>query len=100
VHVAARPAGGLGDVTAAGEMECADSKVAEAGHDAGAGAGVGAGVVFAVDGVADLLRGWASVAVADSSRLRSSEADEGNVSERNRCGARPLVEFTWWGGER
>ena len=29
MHVAARPAGGLGDVTAAGEVECADSEVAD-----------------------------------------------------------------------
>ena len=65
MHVAARPAGGLGDVTAAGEMECADSTVAQAGHDAGAGAGVGAGVVFAVDGVAQPVQRLHAPVVAD-----------------------------------
>jgi hypothetical protein len=28
MHLAARPAGGLGDVAAAGQVECADSEVA------------------------------------------------------------------------
>ena len=47
-HVAAGPAGGFGDIAAAGQVQGADGEVAQASHDAGARAGAGAGVVFAV----------------------------------------------------
>ena len=52
MHDAAGPAGGFGDVATAGQMQGADSEVAEAGHDPGPGAGADSGVIFAVDGVA------------------------------------------------
>ena len=47
-----------------------------------------------------LLRGSGPVAEADSSRLRSSEADVVDGSDHNRCGASRLARFTWWGGMR
>ena len=67
-HVAAGPAGGLGDVAAAGQVQRADREVAQAGHDAGAGAGAGAGVVFAVDGVAQPVQRLHAPVVADQPR--------------------------------
>src|SRR6185436_11651659 len=62
------PPGGLGDVTAAGQVQRADSEVAQAGHDARAGAGVGEGVVFAVDGVAQPVQRLHAPVVADQPR--------------------------------
>ena len=47
----------------------------------------------------NLLRGSGPVAEADSSRLRSSEADAVNVSDHNRCGASGLAEVHLVGWE-
>jgi len=56
VHAAGDPAGDLGDVATADEVDGADREVSQGGHDVRAVAGAGAGVSFAVDGVAQPVK--------------------------------------------
>src|SRR5258708_38789236 len=57
VHVAAGPAGGFGRVVPSGQVQGADGEVSEGGHGPRPGAGADGGVVFAVEGVADVVQG-------------------------------------------
>lgn len=65
MHGAGGPAGGFGDVAAAGQVQGADGEVAHAGHNPGSGVGAGSGVVFAVDGVAQPVQRFDAPMVAD-----------------------------------
>ena len=100
VVVVVQVAAGVGDVGASGQAQGADRQVAEGRECSGCGAGAQLGCVLTEGDVADLLRGWASVAVAHSSRLRSSEADEVMLGSATRVVQAGSRRFTWWGGER